>query len=202
MTQTNQKYVTSLPDEQEARKRRLKYVDVSIVLLVAAICGFIYAYYPGHEYDLEKYVLLCIFAGIGLYYASNLIPQKREELPLVVDTEIKGDISGIVMLNENGVYMKEWNVQGLVALIIGKNTKNKEVEIDLSDSAYDALIQDEHALMNFASGNWYLEGLHMPSNISIKKGHDGMRYRLADNKPCKLDPSDIVYIANTRLLIK
>lgn len=202
MTQTKEECLAKLPDEQEIRKKRLQRIDISIVFLVAVICGFIYGYYPNHEYDLEKYVLLCIFGAIGMYYASHLITPKHEKLPPAAVAEIKSDISGIVMLNENGVYMKEWNVHGLVALIIGKNTKNKEVEIDLSDSAYDALIHDEHALMNFAGGNWYIEGLHMPSSVSIKKSTDGMRYRLSDNRPCKLDPGDIVYIAHTRLLIK
>lgn len=187
-------------EEQEARRiKRLKAVDISIVLLAVAICGFILAYYQ--TYEMQQYVLLGVFACIGLYYAIRLIPAKQEEKPAAAP-EIKSVISGIAMLNEHGIHMKEWNLEGLVSLIIGKNTKNKEVDIDLSDSAYDALIHEEHALMNFAAGNWYLEGLHKPAGISIKKINDTTRYRLTDNKPCKLDRGDIVYIANTRLLIK
>ncbi|MCE5285307.1 MAG: hypothetical protein LLG02_05625 [Pelosinus sp.] len=200
MTKMTEQQLIDLREKQRLqRKKRLKYVDLSIVLLVSVLCGFIYVYYA--SYMALRNGLICILVGIAFYYVIQLL--KQDDPPLaIVPTATHSDISGIVMLNENGAYIKEWNIQGLISVIIGKNTKNKEVDIDLSNSVYDALIYDEHAIMNFAAGDWYLEGLHMPSSIGIKKTNDKMYYRLTGNKPCKVEKGDIVSIANTRLLLK
>lgn len=187
-------------EEQEAKRASLlRVLDITITLLVIAICSFIFTYFQ--EEELQKYFLLIIFSCIGLYYARYLFKTKKTKHPEPIKRK-KGTVSAVVMLNEHGAFMKEWNLERQVSLLIGKNTKNKEVDIDLSDSVYDALIHDEHALMNFAAGSWYLEGIHSPSSVSVKKANDVTRYRLVDNKPCKIDCGDLIYIANTRLLIK
>jgi hypothetical protein len=200
---TEQQVAGTLKEKERLRKKRLCYLDWSIILLLAAFCGFIYAYYP--DYLVMKSIVICIAIGTGMYYISKLLKHDDSCLhvpEVCAQVNPISDISGIIMLNENGAYLREWNIQGRIAVLIGKNTKNKEVDIDLSDSVYDALIHEEHAIMNYAGGDWYLEGLHMPSHIGIKKADNKMCYRLTGNKPCKLEKGDIVHIANTRLLIK
>lgn len=155
-------------------------------------------HYYAEDVTARNSVIL-IFATIGLYYTRRFFKNPHQPTETM---DVCGDISRIVMLNESGHFIKQWEIKGNSALLIGKNTKNKEVDIDLSDSMYDALIQDEHAVLNFAVGSWYLEGLHTPSSISIKKTNDKMRYRLIGSRPCKMEQGDIVYIANTRLLMK
>ncbi|VBB09020.1 Hypothetical protein LUCI_4306 [Lucifera butyrica] len=177
--------------------KRLQILDGSIALIAAAVSLFIYQYFT--EYIAAKYFLTGVFVVIALYYAGKLIRKNYEPVAAPV---LRSDIDAIVMLNENGSFIKEWNIQDKITLLIGKHTKNREVDVDLSASAYEALIHEEHAIMNFAAGSWYLEGLHRPSGISIKKANDRMRYRLVGGRPCKLEPGDILFIANTRLLMK
>lgn len=173
-------------------------LDVSIAVLALALVGFSYQYFE--ENIILRYSLACLFAGISVYYASKLFEASPQQ---PVAAKVWGsNINAVIMLNETGSIMKQWNIQGKTTLLIGKHTRNKEVDIDLSDSAYDALIHDEHAVMNFAAGKWYIEGLHRPSSVSIKKASDQMRYRLTGSRPCQVEPGDIVYIANTRLMMK
>jgi len=184
----------------EENKKRLQYLDGSIVTLALVLCIISYQYYI--DDIVTKYILVIVFAAIGLYYTSKFFKSNDQESVTPALTSDSSAISAIIMLGETGDFIKQWTIGGKTAILIGKNTKNTEVDIDLNDSMYDALIQDEHAVMNFAMGSWYLEGLHTPSSISLKKANDKMRYRLTGNRPCKLEPNDIVYIANTRLLLK
>lgn len=179
--------------------KRLQYLDGLIVFVAALLSGFIYQYPT--PYIALKYIMVGVAASIGIYYAGMVLFRKPPAAPVPIQ-EIHSDIKTVALLNENGKLIKEWNIHGKMTMLIGKQTKRNEVDIDLSDSAYDALIHDEHALMNFAAGNWYLEGLHMPSGISVKKGNDRIRYRLVGSRPCRLEPGDVLYIANTRLLMK
>lgn len=179
---------------KENRNTYLKYLDGSIAALAALVSILIYQYYTG---DLvRQWILIAAFAAVGAYYAGKLIQKRYQSVDFI------HDIRAVVLLNEYGNFIHQWNIDGKIALLIGKNTKTKEVDIDLGNSAYDALIHEEHAILNFAAGQWYLEGLHTPSSISIKKSNDKMRYRLTGSRPCRLEQGDVIYIANTRLLMK
>ncbi len=201
MLEENKTQSSGLPEEQTLwRHKRLQYLDGGIAILAAILSIFIYVYYNG--YLEQQYILLWsgIFIIISLFYARKALTTSNEPvINLVVDNS---DISSVVMLNEQGNIIKRWDTKGKTALLIGKHTKNKEVDIDLSDSMYDALIHNEHAVMNFAAGKWYLEAVHTPSGITVQKADDRMRYRLTGAKPCRLEQGDVVYIANTRLLMK
>lgn len=177
---------------------RLKYLDIGIVAVSVIISLLIYTQYP--ENTITKYIAVVAFAAVGTYYAVQL---KRNAYPHpVVPAPVKNSITSVVMLNETGNVIKKWDIQNKVSLVIGKSTNKNEVGIDLSESTYEALIHNEHAVINFANGNWYLEGLHLPTGISIKKNKDQARYRLSGQKPCKIEQGDVIYIANTRLLTK
>ncbi|MBP2629576.1 MAG: hypothetical protein H6Q70_204 [Firmicutes bacterium] len=176
-------------------RKYLQYLDGIIAFLAIVLCIFTYQYF--NQDMIEKYIVAGIFVVIALYYSAKL--WRRCYQPIAA---YNSNISTILMLNDNGNVIKQWDIQGKVSLLIGKNKKNKDVDIDLSESMYDALIYDEHALLNFAANNWYLEGLHVPSSVSLKKNGGQMRYRLTGNRPCKVAVGDMIYIANTRLMIK
>ncbi|MDR1702364.1 MAG: hypothetical protein LBR56_06285 [Sporomusaceae bacterium] len=179
-------------------KTNLKYLDLGIIVLSVIISLLFYTQYPGNT--LIKYLVTIIFAAIGTYYAIQL--QKNAYPEPVLEAFPASSINAIVMLNESGDTIRKWDVQNKVALVIGKRANNNDVDIDLSESTYEALIYNEHAVINFASGTWYLEGLQQPAEISVKKNKDQARYRLNGQKPCKIEIGDMIYIANTRLLIK
>lgn len=176
-------------------RKYLQYLDGLIAVLAMFLCIFIYQYF---EQDVViKYIIAGVFATIALYYAAKL--WRKFQQPI---TAYNNNVTAVLLLSDSGHVIKQWDMKGKVSLLIGKNKKNKDVDIDLSESMYDALIYDEHALLNFAANTWYLEGLHAPSNTSIKKNGNQVRYRLAGNRPCKIIAGDIIYIANTRLMIK
>lgn len=185
-----------LPAEQILLPRKyLQSLDGIISLLAVVLCIFIYQYF--NQDITNKYIAIGAFVAIALYYSAKF--WRRCCQPIAA---CNNNISAILMLNDSGNVIKQWEIQGKVSLLIGKNKKDKDVDIDLSESAYDALIYDEHAVLNFAANSWYLEGLHVPSSVSLKKTGDQMRYRITSNRPCKLTAGDIIYIANTRLMIK
>lgn len=175
-------------------RKYLQYLDGIIAFLAIVLCIFTYQYF--NQDMIEKYIVAGVFVVIALYYSIKL--WRRCYQPITACN----NISTILMLNDNGNVIKQWDIQGKVSLLIGKNKKNKDVDIDLSESMYDALIYDEHALLNFAANSWYLEGLHVPSSVSLRKNGGQMRYRLTGNRPCKVTSGDMIYIANTRLMIK
>jgi pSer/pThr/pTyr-binding forkhead associated (FHA) protein len=68
---------------------------------------------------------------------------------------------------------------------------------------YASLISKQHAVLNHASGIWYLEDLDSRNGVGIKKqGTGGTKQLLENENPHKVDSGDMIYIANTRLLVK
>lgn len=111
--------------------------------------------------------------------------------------------SEIALLNEEDEIIKTWELKGHTALIIGRQEKSEqEVHINLDESIYSALIDPEHAVLNYAAESWFIEDLHSSNGVRIQKTQDGQCYKLATDKPCKLLRGDIILIANTRLLVR
>ena len=64
------------------------------------------------------------------------------------------------------------------------------------------MVEIEHAVLNYSSGNWYVEDLGSQNGICIKKAGDGKRYQLLADTPCRLDPGDCLFIGMNRLLLR
>ena len=72
--------------------------------------------------------------------------------------------------------------------------------MDLGDCEYGALVNVQHAVLNYSLDTWYLEDLGSQNGIQIKKVEDGKRYQVAPNHPCRVSAGDVIYIAKTKLL--
>ena len=92
-----------------------------------------------------------------------------------------------------------WELYGRTSAIIGKDVGENAVDIDLSKNPYAALIDVEHAVMNYADGSWYIEDLDSRNGISIKKFGQEKIYRLSSLQPCKLDFGDVLIIGVCQL---
>ncbi|MDK2802633.1 MAG: FHA domain-containing protein [Oscillospiraceae bacterium] len=116
---------------------------------------------------------------------------------------IKTDyISKVLMLNEYGAPIKEWNISGMVSVIIGKDNNIDDVDIDLSSSVYSALISSQHAVLNYSNKGWFIEDYYSDNGILIEKSYNkGKLDKIDSGEPYKIDFGDIIYIANTKLLI-
>ncbi|HIS62125.1 MAG TPA: FHA domain-containing protein [Candidatus Scybalomonas excrementigallinarum] len=157
-------------------------------------------------FQLKQRILhepFAIVAIIGwLFVGCDLIIQiqkgtrkkKREEITAI------GEVRQLVLLDEAGRPIKTWDMAGRVSLVIGKKNKEENVDVDLSDCAYSALIEDCHAVLNYSSGSWFVEDLSLENGIRIKKVEDGICYQVM-KRPCKVLAGDILYIANTKILL-
>lgn len=111
-------------------------------------------------------------------------------------------ISSLALVNEENEVVKEWSILDKTSLLIGKSTNKNQVDIDLNLSIYSNLIEEEHAVLNYAGGNWYVEDICMENGVKIQKAQDGVQYRLVKYSPCSISKGDILFIAKTKLLLK
>lgn len=114
----------------------------------------------------------------------------------------EGALRELVLLSEENTEMAGWDLFGRTALVIGRDMGENQVDVNLADVTYASFIDIEHAVMNYAGEQWYIEDLHSENGVKIKKRGSKGRYKLAPEKPCKLDPGDVIFIAQTKLLVR
>lgn len=88
---------------------------------------------------------------------------------------------------------------GKISAVIGKDIGENHVDINLNETPYAAMIDVEHAVLNYADGNWYIEDLDSKNGISIQKVGQDKAYKLSALQPCKLDFGDIIFIGVCQL---
>lgn len=151
---------------------------VKIVLMVFGMLVFIHSAYKLYRSLTDK-----------SFAAYNLSRRKIGS----------NNISQISLLNKKGEPVNSWELYGRTSAVIGKDIGENKVDIDLSDNPYSSMIDVEHAVLNYADGNWYIEDLGSQNGLSIKKlGQSGV-YKLSSLQPCKLDCGDIIFIGVCQL---
>ena len=108
-------------------------------------------------------------------------------------------VSKISLLDKKGNVVTSWELYGKTSAVIGKDVGENSVDIDLSKNPYAAMIDVEHAVMNYADGCWYIEDLDSRNGISIKKVGQEKIYKLSSLQPCKLDFGDVIIIGVCQL---
>ena len=104
----------------------------------------------------------------------------------------------LVLLSEEGGHIASWNIYGRNGLVIGRDVGENHVTINLENTTYASMIDIEHAVLNYAGNNWYIEDISSKNGVSIQK-RDGKKYKISPGKPCKLELGDIIFIGLTRL---
>ena len=112
-----------------------------------------------------------------------------------------GGISKLILLSEDGRSLKTWNIAGKVSVLIGRNTKDNEVDIDLSDAEYSELVSRQHAVLNFSKNKWYIEDVGSSYGSGLKKV-DEEKFKLESETLYEVNSGDTLYIANTKILVK
>lgn len=112
------------------------------------------------------------------------------------------EVSKIVLLDDDGERIKEWLVKGETSVLIGKNTERGEVDIDLTGCEYASLVSPEHAVLNRVGEDWFIEDAESYSGTGIRKAGRSDANRLIAEEPVRVGAGDMIFIANTRLLIK
>ena len=158
--------------------------------------------------DVEMWVKILVISCLVCLAIMFLIIQYYRTLrKLKVQTPrsniqfTKKNIDKIVLLNEENRIIKSWDISGMAGLVIGKNSGNNQVDIDLSDLAVVETISEEHAVLNYANGNWFIEDSDSFNGTGIKKVCDDNILYLNKSEQIKLEPHDYIYIGKAVLQV-
>lgn len=148
------------------------------------------------------WIFLCVLLVIMIVAVIDLSVQVREKDAGYTDSPPADDIAirQLILLDEQNKPIKSWDLSGKIAVVIGKRNAEEEVDVDLEDCEYSTFINPQHAALNFCQNFWYIEDLGSQNGVQVKKVEDGGCYKVL-NRPCRVMPGDIIYIANTRLLL-
>ena len=145
-----------------------------------------------------KFFLIILGAGIFFHSAYTLYKASLDKFETKKFFE-SAKISQISLLNKNGEIISSWELYGKNSAVIGKDIGENHVDINLSETPYAAMIDVEHAVLNYAGGNWYIEDIDSQNGISIQKAGQEKSYKLSSSQPCKLDFGDIIFLGVCRL---
>lgn len=112
----------------------------------------------------------------------------------------KERIQFIALLGENDNEITRWNIAGKVSLVIGRNTRKEDVDINLVNTEFAGMVDRQHAVLNYTAGQWYIEDLDSANGIRIQKKQDKKVYEISKTQPCMIEKGDIIYIGLTKLM--
>ena len=178
-------------------KRGLMDLIIACVSLSVFILAFFY---------MQEALWLLIASGICFCVFLTLGILNREKPLYFKKMDMQGDLAigarQLVLLSEENTELTSWDLFDRTSLIIGRDVGENRVDINLSDATYGSFIDIEHAVLNYAGEQWYIEDLHSQNGVRVEKKGDRQQYRLASDKPCKVESGDKIYIAQTKLLLR
>lgn len=181
-------------------KRTKKIVTDSIILLCSGI--LLFCIYAGNV-DRKRISILFLFLLLSIIVSIiDLVVQLNRKKVVSGNDQPANDmaIRQLILLDDHNKPIKSWELSGKIAVVIGKHNEEGEVDVDLDDCEYSTFINPQHAVLNFCQNVWFVEDLKSQNGVKIKKVEDGICYKVL-NRPCRVMPGDIIYIANTRLLL-
>lgn len=180
------------------RKRKM-WIDM-MILLISCFGVLVVWYCQPSKLVVQLTIVLALLIGgfAGIDWMKQYI--NREQTLAIVEQAAGYIAHELVLLNEDEKPIRGWDLTGKTAIVIGRRNRDEEADVDLSDCEYSALVNVQHAVLNFCMDAWYLEDLDSQNGVQIKKAEDERRYRLAPNRPCKISAGDVIYIAKTKLL--
>ena len=187
--------------ENEKRKYKnklmmsIQIINALLGALVALLCVVIYS---SIEDETIKSIGVTVIIIIGIVCFLEIY----KSLYLDKNYDDRSNITFIELVNEDNDVVKRWNIEDKISFVIGKSTMDEKVFIDLNSSVYSTLIEDKHAVLNYANGMWYIEDISINSGISIQKRDDDIKYRIVKESPCEIKRGDILYISKVKLLLK
>ena len=185
---------------REAKGKRVKQtLDVLIILCGAGAVFLVFKEIGTWRFAPAVYFFIVIGMAAAIYDLFRLSVSNNTE-EIMPEAERIQVIQRLILLDEEGKPIKSWDLQGKISLIIGKAGRDQELDIDLSDCEYSSFIDFQHAVLNFCLDQWYVEDLGSQNGVKVGKVEDGECYRVI-HRPCKVVAGDVLYIANTKLLL-
>ncbi|AHN22414.1 FHA domain-containing protein [Lysinibacillus varians] len=177
--------------------REKMFVKIIDIIIITIAFFFILYIFVMNQDVLLKFVIGTVLVILVIIYASL-----KYEANAITQVMANKDISKLVLLNERGAEIDEWELGDQVSLLIGKSSAECKADIDLSGTEYESLVNYEHAVLNCVAGIWYLEDIDSVNGVGLKKANKRVKKRLKHEIPYSLGNGDTIYIANTRILVK
>lgn len=172
--------------------------DIYTALIGVASVLFALAIYFGDFDSNVRIIFMAVGAVIFLHSAFTLYRSAQGKITMPGEY-VPEEISQIALLNTADEIVSTWELYGRTSAVIGKDFGENQVDVDLSATPYSAMIDVEHAVLNYVGGAWYVEDLGSQNGISIKKSGQKETYKLSSLQPCKLDLGDIIFVGMCRL---
>ena len=170
------------------------FIDIVICCLAAAIMVLCFTYMEQGELR-EFYLITCGFLVLLFFimackdFSSEKLGKKRTG----------GAIQQLILLDEEDNEITAWHIGGKTSVLIGRDTRQESVDINLQNTEYGGMVDRQHAVLNYAGGQWFVEDLGSRNGIRIEKKEDGKLYQVSGEHLCRVNTGDILYIGNTRL---
>ncbi|GLC81736.1 FHA domain-containing protein [Lacrimispora brassicae] len=183
---------------KELRRRKI-WLDLAIIIMSCSLAASVW------NFRLPMQVILISFIAAAfmiIFFLMDCMKQLggEDEQAFKEHAAAVFMIHELILLNEDEKPIRSWDLTDKTAVIIGRTYKDAEVDVDLGDCEYSALISIQHAVMNYCLDSWYIEDLGSQNGIQIQKVDDGKCYQVAASRPCKISAGDVIYIAKTKLL--
>lgn len=173
---------------------KLKIVVLTILLAFLIFINVIIQEFVVGILSIVLYLSIVIFI---------IVKAKMDnENKLKNETRRNTPIKEIVLIDEDGVETTKWDIAGVPSLIIGKHGEKEFVDIDLTETTYSNLISREHAIMNHDGTTWFVEDIGSMNGTGVKSSLNGSVTKLLEGTRFPVYAGDIIYIANTTLLLK
>ncbi len=176
-----------------------RFADIMVCCFSAAIVVLSYCYVEQGTARMALYaaagILFCLF------FILAIADREREGRPREHrgrNRHARGGVHVLVLLDEENKAVTEWNIAGKISLLIGRDTRREDVDINLANTAFGGMVDRQHAVMNYTAGQWYIEDLDSTNGIRIQKP-DGRIYEVSKTQPCQVEKGDILFIGLTKL---
>ncbi|PJN58171.1 hypothetical protein PAEAM_37430 [Paenibacillus sp. GM1FR] len=179
------------------RGRSVMTIGVDACVAMISLAVLYYIFIINRDMSAQWITGIIVVLSGGAYLFFKYLPASKREKKKLSSRVVK-----LVLLDDDGTSVKEWYIQGETSVLIGKSSKSSEADIDLSDTPYASLISPQHAVLNKASGQWFIEDIDSASGVGVRKGNQSRSSKLEIEEPSLIEAGDLIYIANTRILVK
>ncbi len=181
----------------ENAKKQMIIKILDIIIITIAFFFILYVFVMNQDFMLKTII------GLMLVILATIYGSMKYEARHTFDNVTNNNkIRKLVLLNDRGAEIDEWEIDDQTSLLIGKSSADNKADIDLSGTEYASLINYEHAVLNHVSGVWYIEDVDSVNGVGIKKAHKRVKNRIKHENPYPIGNGDMIYIANTRILVK
>lgn len=139
-------------------------------------------------------LLLSLLGTYDFLVKSGVLPDFKSKL----SQKHSNHITGLALMNDENQVIATWDLYEKTSLVIGLDEGENQVDVNLAESVYASTLDVEHAVINYAGGQWFVEDLDSENGVAVMKS-DGYKYQLTSLKPCLVEKGDIIFVSLVRL---